>query len=336
MTIKTQICITALLALGLHSANADVIFQDDFEDADTAGWALVGNITTSGTQAIGNYSLRMKKTGTATYNLDTSGYSAVTASMQLAATALEAAEYCDAEVSTDGGAQWTSLVSLTNGQDDATFYLGSHSDSALDDNSNVQLRFRNTSNALGDYCWGDEVLVTGTLGGLTPEPEIDAVSSLSFGTVLVGNNSTQTVTISNTGDADLILGNISSVSAPFALSQDNCSNQTLIASASCQLDITYTPTTTTYSSDSISVPSNDADENPLSISVSGTGSTQSSSGNFDPLTGDGNFARSELTFSFLSTGNDPGSLVNMSAYGVPANAAQPVNTFEGRLTLNGA
>jgi len=325
----------SVMSLCAGLAHADVLFTDNFEDNNTDGWILNGNIVTSATQAIGTYSMRLKKAGNATYVLDTSGYSGVSVSMNLAATALEGGEYCYAEVSADGGVQWDAIVTLTDGQDNGVFSQGQLTDSGMDDNSNLQLRFRNTGNALGDYCWGDEVYVNGTPGGVTPTPEIDAVTDLGFGTVTTDTSSTQSLTISNLGTADLVLGTITAPASPFSVQQDNCSSQTLTPSSSCSVDVIFSPITDGFYSDSLTVVSNDSDENPLVVNITGTGSTQSSSSDFDPLMGNGNVSRTELTYSTLMTGSDPGTLVDMSAFGVPANAAPSSHHFEGYLTLNG-
>ncbi|XOV81262.1 MAG: choice-of-anchor D domain-containing protein [Aestuariibacter sp.] len=319
-------------------AQADVIFYDGFEDNNANGWSLTGNVKTSGTQSIGNYSLRMKRTASATYQLSTVGYSAVTVQMQMAATALEANDNdnCNIDVSTDGGSNWTTLLTLVDGQDNATFYNASYSDSSLEDNPALQLRFRSVADDLGDYCWGDEVSVTGTLGGLTPAPEIDVTGNLTFGNVEIDTTSSKSITVHNTGDADLIIGTVTSPGTPFSVVQDNCANSTVAAGNSCMISAEFAPTSTGYFSDSISISSNDSDENPTVVSLSGTGSDQPGGGvdDFDPLTGNGNVTRNDLTFATLSSGSDPGSLVDMSAYALPANAAAPTNTFEGRLVLN--
>jgi hypothetical protein len=55
---------------------------------------------------------------------------------------------------------------------------------------------------------------------------------------------------------------------------------------------------------------------------------------FDPLSGSGAVSRSLLTASTLLNGSDPGSRFNLSGYALPANAAEPTNFFQGRLTLS--
>jgi len=55
----------------------------------------------------------------------------------------------------------------------------------------------------------------------------------------------------------------------------------------------------------------------------------------DPLTGNGNVSRSVLTYSNLfSNSYGPSPVSDASGFGLPANAAQPTQSFEGTLTLN--
>lgn len=55
---------------------------------------------------------------------------------------------------------------------------------------------------------------------------------------------------------------------------------------------------------------------------------------YDSLDGSGNVTRTNLTYSFL-TGSGTLALMDYSHYALPAEAANPVNTFEGTLTLSG-
>jgi len=54
----------------------------------------------------------------------------------------------------------------------------------------------------------------------------------------------------------------------------------------------------------------------------------------DPLTGTGQVTRTLLTYSDLTTTQNPTAPVDNSAFALPANAAMPTSTFEGTLTLN--
>lgn len=55
---------------------------------------------------------------------------------------------------------------------------------------------------------------------------------------------------------------------------------------------------------------------------------------YDPLGGDGNVSRTNLTYGFL-TGSGTVDLMDYANYALPDNAANPTNTFEGTLTLSG-
>lgn len=55
---------------------------------------------------------------------------------------------------------------------------------------------------------------------------------------------------------------------------------------------------------------------------------------YDPLDGDGDVSRSALGYGFL-TGSGAVALMDYANYALPAHAANPTNTFEGRLTLSG-
>ncbi|SHH95483.1 choice-of-anchor D domain-containing protein [Ferrimonas marina] len=331
--MKATIPLTLVLATIGCSSQAATLFNEDFEDNNANGWTLVGNAQTSGTQSIGNYSLRLKRTASGTTSVDTSGHSDVTITMHLAATGLEGGDTCYAEYSTDGGSNWVTLVQLMDGQDNATFYSGSATPSDAEDNADLRLRFRSTGNLLGDYCWGDNVSVTGTAGGITPAPELAFSGSTNLGSVDLGSSNQTTLTLNNAGNADLVIGQLSGLNAPYSLASDGCSNQTLTAGANCQLSAQFSPNAVGYQSDDLTIPSNDANS-PLNVTLAGTGVEPGSVvDDFDPLSGSGAVSRSLLSYATLTSGS--AALVNTSAHALPSAAAHPSNTFEGRLELFG-
>ena len=145
-----------------------------------------------------------------------------------------------------------------------------------------------------------DVLVTNTAGqqqeegylhngfgsGISAEPDILVTDSvlpiddlqIPFGDVSYGNPSDQTVTITNDGDADLIIGVIAQADAiepPFSITDDNCSNMTMAPAGSCILTIKFAPVTHGSFSDTFDIPSNDPYEDPVTISVSGSGRGES-------------------------------------------------------------
>lgn len=326
-------------ALTSTSALADVLLSEDFEDGNANGWSLNGNIVVNGSQSIGQYALRHKASGTSTIGVSTAGYSDVSIVMNLAATSLENNEYCYAEVSANNGSSWSTVVQVSNGDDNGTFFYGTADGAELDDNADVLLRFRATGGQAGDYCWGDNVTVSGTSGGIDPEPDISVSGSTSFGSVETGNTDDLNLTISNDGTANLVLGSLSGLAAPFSITTDNCSSATVTPGNSCGLTVRFEPLAAGYYSDDLNIPSNDPDESLIQLGLTGTGTVPGGGGgvdpNFDPLTGNGNVSRSALTYNTLSNGSDPGSRVDLSAYGVPANAAAPDHVFEGSLEFFG-
>ena len=101
-------------------------------------------------------------------------------------------------------------------------------------------------------------------------------TSLTFGTVMLGTSTDQTLTLTNTGNADLLVFELASANplgAPFALvpGQDGCSNQTLTPATSCTVVLRYAPASTGIHNDSFDIPSTDPDAPSVTVNVSGTG-----------------------------------------------------------------
>ena len=248
-----------------------VIITDNFENGNANGWTLNGDIAVDSTEAIGQYSLRHTKSGDSELSGSTAGYSGVSVTMNLAATSLENGDDCYAEVSTNNGGSWLSVVHVGNGNDNGNFQSGTVTPSGADNNSNLKLRFRSTGKKKPDHCWGDEVTVRGTPDGSPGEPDISVSGNGAFGDVKVGSNSTRTVTISNVGDANLVMGSLSGLAAPFSIVSNGCSGATVAPSASCTVGVRFAPTTTGSRSDTLNIPSNDPDEAIVDFNVNGNG-----------------------------------------------------------------
>jgi hypothetical protein len=123
--------------------------------------------------------------------------------------------------------------------------------------------------------------LTGT-GTAIPVPVISVTDSIPpatdqlipFGGVTVGASADATVTISNTGTADLVLGTIASanpIAAPFSILNDTCSGKTVAATSSCTLTVRFSPTADGAASDTFDIPSNVAGSTSLTMTVNGTG-----------------------------------------------------------------
>ena len=115
-----------------------------------------------------------------------------------------------------------------------------------------------------------------SLNGIATTPPLDAQeisvtpSSLDFGTVDVGVSSSLITTVSNIGTDDLVIETIANPSTPYSIMSDNCSGQTLSASASCSVTVKFNSPSEGTFPDTLSIPSNDADNPNVSISLSGT------------------------------------------------------------------
>lgn len=105
--------------------------------------------------------------------------------------------------------------------------------------------------AIADNAAGSPQQVTLSGTGTTPTPVATfSPSVLTFGGQVVGTTSApQTVTLTNTGSADLTITKVT-ISGAFA-EKDNCPG-TLAASKSCAIQVTFSPTATTSSSSSSS------------------------------------------------------------------------------------
>jgi HYDIN/CFA65/VesB family protein len=114
------------------------------------------------------------------------------------------------------------------------------------------------------------------LSGNSLVPNIESnVSSLNFGNKVAGQQSDpQTVIITNSGEADLVLQGamvIGGDSADFGPSLDQCSFQVLAPGESCTIELKMRATQLDERSAQFSIESNDPDEPLLLIDLSGKG-----------------------------------------------------------------
>lgn len=96
---------------------------------------------------------------------------------------------------------------------------------------------------------------------------------LPSGVPTINNSSVQTVTISNEGEGELLVGAISIISmdaAEFLIQNNSCSEQTLASSATCTLKVAFNPTSAGLKTANLIIPSNDPDENPVTVTLSGS------------------------------------------------------------------
>ncbi len=133
----------------------------------------------------------------------------------------------------------------------------------------------------------DEAVTTVALSGTgsaAPEPTISVTDTVApvddnlvpFGSTAVGSQLDQTVTVTNVGNGDLILGQIgvaNGLLAPYSITTDTCSSQTLAPAANCTIGLRFEPTAAGATSDSFDIPSNDATDPTVTVSVTGTGTS---------------------------------------------------------------
>ncbi|MBJ6981865.1 choice-of-anchor D domain-containing protein [Luteimonas sp. MC1572] len=317
------------LALGLAlsaTARASTVFAVDFAGG-IAGWATSGSVDAyQGT-------LRLRGAASATRAISTAGYSAVRAEFTISAGSLESNEFCHAEVSTNGGGSWTAVLTLGNGQDNGIPYTAGASPAGIDNSTQVLLRLRGSGTTTGDYCYGHAVVVSGTAGAPTG-PDIVVPASLGFGSVAVGASANVVATVANAGTAALVVSQVVAPVAPFSITAHDCG--TLAPGASCQVQLRFAPLAAGSFSGTLVIASNDPDHAQVGIALSATATTApGGGGDFDPLPGNGNVARSQLGFTTLMSGTAPGAPLDYAHYALPAGAATPGNTFAGRLTLSG-
>ena len=117
---------------------------------------------------------------------------------------------------------------------------------------------------------GSFTIVTDAISVPAPDITVD-ITNIPFGNITVNTSSDQTVTVTNDGDEDLNIGQINSISAPFSILNDNCSNLPIAPTVSCTFDVRFSPTAVTTYNNSLNIPSNDPDENPVPVTLSGTG-----------------------------------------------------------------
>lgn len=145
---------------------------------------------------------------------------------------------------------------------------------------------------------------TGTQANIGVSP-----TSKAYGTVSVGATSAQTFTVTNSGTATLTIGTVAvggTNASEFVKGTDTCNGQTLAASGTCTIDVTFTPSSAGSKSATLTIPSDDADTPSLDVALTGTVNPQNASpspsskdfGNVDVGS-----SSSAQTFTITNTGN---------------------------------
>ncbi|MGO9864405.1 MAG: choice-of-anchor D domain-containing protein [Terriglobales bacterium] len=169
--------------------------------------------------------------------------------------------------------------------------------------------------------------LSATATAVTPGTLAANPTSLPFGSVAVGNDSSLSETLTNTGGASVTISTVTSSAAAFTLGPLTLP-ATLAANKSVTFTVTFTPATTGAASGSLSVVS-DASNSPLSIALSGTGTAAAA----------GTLAVSPTTLSFGSVVDGSSSPLTgkLSATGsaVKVSSASITGTNSGDFVLSG-
>jgi hypothetical protein len=164
----------------------------------------------------------------------------------------------------------------------------------------------------------DEPTVTVSLSGngvTVAVPEIDVVPlSLNYGDVFIGADSSLTVTITNTGSADLEVTGIdlgAGSSPEFTITSGPALPANIIPGDNVIVEVTYSPSDENDDSGTLVIESSDADEPEVTVSLIGSGVI---------------VAEIEVTID-IKPGSDPNS-INLKNKGVIPVAILTTDTFD--------
>ncbi|XOV80325.1 MAG: choice-of-anchor D domain-containing protein [Aestuariibacter sp.] len=157
LIIKSMMFLCLMVSSVIYAAT---IIDEDFQSGTYSAWTASGDGSDNINLYLGNYSVRLDGLRTLTLQTSTQGYQSVTLDMEVAASSLVFGDYCFAEYSVDGGANWQTLGSIGVGQSGGGFSSFSQS-SGLDNIPQLSLRFR-AYTLYDNFCYGDNVLLSGT------------------------------------------------------------------------------------------------------------------------------------------------------------------------------
>ena len=153
----------------------------------------------------------------------------------------------------NGGSTWTTQTSGTSAELMSIFAISSTDAWIVGDNTTLLHYTETTPSA--------------------PNIQVDR-RDIPFGGVTIGSQRDEVITVTNTGTADLIVGQVAQsnpLSLPFSKQNDTCSGQTLSPSAQCTITVRFEPSAVGASNDSFDIPSSDIDESSIEVSVIGNG-----------------------------------------------------------------
>ena len=117
----------------------------------------------------------------------------------------------------------------------------------------------------------------GVVGDITITDDVSPTNDqqVAYRNVFVSATADHTITVTNDGAGDLVMGTVGSASplaAPFSFVADDCSNQALPPAGSCTITVRFAPGAVDAYSGTFDIPSNDPDEGTTaSVLVNGSG-----------------------------------------------------------------
>ena len=129
----------------------------------------------------------------------------------------------------------------------------------------------------GDHVMGEDgkiVGLGGPSGSLIAGIAVDP-TSLLFDEIPAGTSAELTVTVSSTGEDDLVIGSVASsdpLDDPFSIVSDDCSGLTLPEGSSCRIVVRFGPAAAGSFTDHFDIPSNDGANPSVRVAVSGSAS----------------------------------------------------------------
>gem|GEM_PF-3114803 len=170
-----------------------------------------------------------------------------------------------------------------------------------------------------------------TLGGTGNAPGISVAASLASGNILSGSSGTQTLTISNSGDAALNISNITLSGANAGEFSVSATSLTINAGQSQDVTVTFAPTSAGTRSASLSI-THDAVGTPTSVSLSGTGTGPGISVSAD--LGLGNSVSGSSSSQVLTISNSGDAALNISNITRSGANAAEFSVSATSLTIN--
>lgn len=136
----------------------------------------------------------------------------------------------------------------------------------------LQLEDSNVAGIFGDDLATTALSIKGcVVPGPAPTADIDVnPTAVPFGDTVIGETSSETITVTNKGNADLALGavDIDGLTV-FSVTEDNCSDLTLASNASCDITVEFAPAEVADVSETLKIASNDEDEAIVDVVLSG-------------------------------------------------------------------